>query len=211
MRPKGTSAELERRRRRAVELVAQGESPTVVARILGVLPTSVHRWRRLALQPNGLEAKPTPGAPTRLSDEQLGQLEQLLLQGTKAHGWHNQLWTAGPRRPPGPTTLPCFVPPGTRPQDSQAAPRVDQPEAEAEGPGTQRQGGGTLEGRCVALRSSGTPGNARPTSSSSSESGFAFSTPSVQCRTLAPARAATPVLECWDRRDKFSAISCITP
>ena len=94
MRPKGTAAELERRRRRAVELVEQGESPTVVARILGVLPTSVHRWRRLALRPHGLESKPTPGAPPRLSDEQLGQLEQLLLAGAKAHGWPNELWTA---------------------------------------------------------------------------------------------------------------------
>jgi hypothetical protein len=39
------------------------------------------------------------------------------------------------------------------------------------------------------------------------ESGFGL-TPSVR-RTLAP-RGQTPVLECWDRRDKFSAISCIT-
>jgi hypothetical protein len=39
------------------------------------------------------------------------------------------------------------------------------------------------------------------------ESGFSL-TPSVR-RTLAP-RGQTPVLECWDRRDKFSAISCIT-
>jgi len=39
------------------------------------------------------------------------------------------------------------------------------------------------------------------------ESGVSL-TPSVR-RTLAP-RGRTPVLECWDRRDKFSAISCIT-
>lgn len=39
------------------------------------------------------------------------------------------------------------------------------------------------------------------------ESGFSL-TPSIR-RTLAP-RGKTPVLECWDRRDKFSAISCIT-
>src|SRR5262245_53720645 len=68
MRPKGTAAELERRRRRAVQLVEQGESPTVVARILGVRPTSVHRWRRLARQPNGLAARPVPGPTPQLTD-----------------------------------------------------------------------------------------------------------------------------------------------
>src|SRR5947209_7062729 len=94
MRPKGTAAELERRRRRAVELVEQGESPTRVARILGVTPTSLHRWRRLARQPHGLDAKPAPGPTPRLTDRQLRELEQLLLQGAQAHGWPNQLWTA---------------------------------------------------------------------------------------------------------------------
>jgi transposase len=66
----------------------------VVARILGVLPTSIHRWRRMARQTHGLDAKPLPGPTPRLSDHQLGQLEQLLLQGAKSHGWHNELWTA---------------------------------------------------------------------------------------------------------------------
>jgi transposase len=94
MRPKGPAAELERRRRRAVDLVNQGESPTLVARILGVRPTTIHRWRRLARQPHGLDAKPLPGPTPRLSDRQLGRLEQLLLRGAKSHGWHNELWTA---------------------------------------------------------------------------------------------------------------------
>src|SRR5215472_14249120 len=53
MRPKGILEELERRRRRAVELVERGESPTQVARILGVQPSSVHRWRRLARRRHG--------------------------------------------------------------------------------------------------------------------------------------------------------------
>src|ERR1700682_5102135 len=102
MRPKGTAAELERRRRRAVELVDQGESPTTVARILGVCATAIHRWRRLARQPHGLEARPHAGPAPRLSDDQLHQLEQLLLEGAKAHGWANQLRNADPvaRLPP---------------------------------------------------------------------------------------------------------------
>src|SRR5262245_23748957 len=94
MRPKGTSSELERRRKRAVELVRQGESPTVVARILGVLRTSLYRWLRLAQRPNGLDGKPAPGPTPALSDAQLAQLDALLLEGAKAHGWPNELWTA---------------------------------------------------------------------------------------------------------------------
>jgi transposase len=93
-RPFGSAAELERRRRRAVDLVDQGESPSTVARILGVHETSVHRWRRLARTPRGLDAKPQPGPPVRLTDVQLRHLEQLLLQGAQQHGWPNQLWTA---------------------------------------------------------------------------------------------------------------------
>jgi transposase len=94
-RPIGTAAELERRRCRAVELIQQGESPSVVARILGVHETSVHRWRRMARAEGGLRARPLPGPSPRLGDLPLQQLEQLLVQGAKQHGWPNDLWTAG--------------------------------------------------------------------------------------------------------------------
>src|SRR3954447_782161 len=92
-RPIGTAEELERRRTRAVKLLGEGESPTVIARVLGVHVTSVHRWRRLA-RAGELKARPHPGPKHGLSDEQLAKLEALLLQGAKHHGWHNQLWTA---------------------------------------------------------------------------------------------------------------------
>jgi transposase len=94
MRPKGTAAELERRRRRAVELLEQGESPATVARILGVKRTTLHRWRRMARQADGLAAKPPKGAKRRLDDAQLTKLEQLLLKGAPAHGFPNELWTS---------------------------------------------------------------------------------------------------------------------
>ncbi len=94
MRPTGTAAELERRRRQAVERYHAGDSPTVIARILGVDRGSVHRWVRLAATPGGLAAKPVPGPKPLLSNHQLKELETLLLQGARAHGWSNQLWTA---------------------------------------------------------------------------------------------------------------------
>src|SRR5262249_9476759 len=85
---KGSAAELERRRTRAVELIERGEAPGVVARILGIDRSSLYRW------PDGLAAKPHPGPTPALSDAQLGQLEDLLLGGATAHGWANDLWTA---------------------------------------------------------------------------------------------------------------------
>jgi len=94
-RPIGTSAELERRRRRAVDLLHQGESPTVLARILGVQRASLYRWDKQARSgPDGLAAKPHPGPTPRLHDSQLAALEDLLLEGATAHGWPNELWTA---------------------------------------------------------------------------------------------------------------------
>jgi transposase len=93
MRPTGTAAELERRRRRAVTLVEGGESPSVVARVLGVTPASLRRWRRLARQPTGLAAKPALGPKPGLTERQLATLEALLKQGAVVHGWSNRWWT----------------------------------------------------------------------------------------------------------------------
>ena len=95
MRPTGTAPELERRRTRAVELIKRGESPTVIARILGVRRTSLYRWKKMAqATPEGLAARPHPGPKPRLTAEQLRELETLLRQGATAHGWPNALWTA---------------------------------------------------------------------------------------------------------------------
>lgn len=92
-RSTGRAAELERRRIRAVELVEQGESARLVARILGVSEAAVSRWRRMARAAPGLEARPHPGRKPRLSADQVSQLEQQLLQGADKHGWPNNLWT----------------------------------------------------------------------------------------------------------------------
>lgn len=95
MRPIGTAEELERRRRRAVELMRQGEAPSVIARILGVCRTSLYRWRAAGQAgPGGLASRPHPGPRPRLSAEQLKRLEVLLLEGARAHGWRTELWTA---------------------------------------------------------------------------------------------------------------------
>jgi transposase len=95
MRPIGTAEELQRRRLRAVELVNEGETPEDVARFLGCGRSSVYTWLKLAREDLGkLAAKPHPGRTPRLNDAQLAELEGLLLQGAKVHGWRTELWTA---------------------------------------------------------------------------------------------------------------------
>lgn len=93
MRPKGRAALLQWRRTRAVELLEQGECPALVARILGVVPNSLYRRRRMA-QAGALESKPHPGPQKRLTDHDYEELEKLLLEGAAAHGWINTFWTA---------------------------------------------------------------------------------------------------------------------
>jgi transposase len=95
MRPLGTAEELQRRRIHAVELMSSGQSHTKIAEILGVDRGSLYRWRRMAFsQPDGLNAVAHPGAPCHLTEDQFHDLEFLLGQGAKAHGWHNELWTS---------------------------------------------------------------------------------------------------------------------
>lgn len=93
MRPQGSPEELERRRFRAVELLERGEPPAGVARILGVSPRALSRWRRMA-GAGTLKARPIPGRPCRLTDTNYRDLEELLAKGAVEHGWPNNLWTA---------------------------------------------------------------------------------------------------------------------
>jgi transposase len=191
---------------RAVQLVKQGESPTVVARILGVAPGSVHRWRRLARHRSGLRAKPASGRPRRMSDPQLRQLRTLLRQGAVAHGWPNQLWTAQRvtlliERCFGIQYHPEHVRKllrqslhwtSQKPQ-KHAHERNDQ-EVErwiaAEWPRVLQQ---AVQRRAhIALLE---------------ESGFLLA-PLVR-RTLAP-RGETPILDCWEGHDRISVASAIT-
>ena len=94
MRTPGTAEELERRRRRAVELVQQGENPADVCRILGVTTRALQLWlKKVREQGAGaLAPKPKLGFK-RLSQEQLCRLAEELQKGSVAHGWANELWT----------------------------------------------------------------------------------------------------------------------
>src|SRR4030042_426998 len=95
MRPKGSAAQLEARRRRAGAALRKGRGVREVARKVGASPSSVSRWKETVAEggTQALAAKPPPGRPARLSGQQKERLLDLLLQGPQAHGYANQLWT----------------------------------------------------------------------------------------------------------------------
>jgi transposase len=205
-RPIGTADELERRRQRAVQAVAGGKERKTVAEVLGVHYRTVCRWVREAGEPAGVAAKPPHRTEPGLSDADLRTLEGLLAKGAKAHGWHDALWTAARvarlierefdldyhpehvrkilRRRLGWTSQ--------KPR-RKARERDDKEVARWVGDEFPRIVRQAWERKAYLVLLD--------------ESGF-FLTPTVR-RTLAP-RGRTPVLPAWDRRDRWSAISCVT-
>src|SRR2546430_1103222 len=96
MRPKGTSAVLEQRRRDAIAMLRSGMKPAAVAKALRTTLVSVGRWRKAAGDGGGLralKAKPTPGRPLKLSVPRRRQLLETLARGPTHHGFRTELWT----------------------------------------------------------------------------------------------------------------------
>jgi len=95
MRPHGSAKTLERRRRRAVELLKTGLTMEEVSHRVGTSTASVCRWNQ-AFQEGGakaLKAKPVPGRPRKLQPGECLRLLELLLKGARAYGYPNELWT----------------------------------------------------------------------------------------------------------------------
>ena len=95
MRPHGSAKTLEHRRRQAVELLKAGLTMEEVSHRVGCSKASVCRWKQTLAQggAKALTAKPVPGRPRKLLDEQCRQLLTLLLKGAVANGYPNELWT----------------------------------------------------------------------------------------------------------------------
>jgi transposase len=205
-RPIGTPVELERRRKRAVQAVVEGQPRSAVAQVLGVHAKTVARWVRLARTPDGLDARPQPGPTPGLTDADVRRLEGLLVKGAKAHGWPNELWTAarvarlierhfGRRYHPEHVRKVLKRRLGWTSQKPRrkARERNDKEVARWVGDEFPRIVREAFRRRAYLVFLD--------------ESGF-FLTPTVR-RTLAP-RGQTPVLVAWDRRDRWSAISGLT-
>lgn len=94
MRPRGSKAELEERRRTAVKLLRR-YGVREVARRVGASPGSVERWKKMyeAGGARALRARPDRGATPKLSSSDQTRLTTLLLEGATAHGYATELWT----------------------------------------------------------------------------------------------------------------------
>jgi transposase len=205
-RPYGSASTLEQRRCQAVQSVEKGDKVKDVARIIGVNPRSIYRWLQLSKQPDGLASKPHLGPATRLSLTQQQQLEQMLREGAQAHGWPNQLWTTQRiadliQRTFGVSLHHDHVGRFLR-QRLKWTPQKP-----------RRRARERDEKAIAAWKSDVFPDILEAASRRDAhvvfldESGFML-TPTVR-RTWAP-QGETPLLKCWDRRDRLSSISCIT-
>ncbi len=96
MRPPGTAAELERRRRLAVQKLREGYSAQDVADFFDVAPRTVRRWRAEHRRrgDRGLNAKPQSGRPSKLSTGQVRQVLSWFRKNPKSFGFATELWTA---------------------------------------------------------------------------------------------------------------------
>jgi transposase len=205
-RPFGSAAALEQRRRRAVEAVTQGERVKDVARIFGVRTCSVYRWLAMACQPHGLMAKPHPGPKPELTVQDQKHLENLLLQGARAHGWPNELWTCQRIA----VLIERYF--GVRWHHDHVGRFLHQrlrwsPQK------PKRQARERNEAGIVYWKRYRFPHILRAARKRGAhvvfldESGFQL-TPCVR-RSWGP-EGITPILHSWDRRDRISAISCVT-
>jgi transposase len=83
------------RRLRAAELFAIGVRQAEIARQLRVSPQAVSAWHARFKQggTDALRSRGPTGPAPKVSDAQLGQVEQALLMGAGANGFVGELWT----------------------------------------------------------------------------------------------------------------------
>jgi transposase len=97
MRSQGTAQELEARRRLAVERVLAGYKQREVAAFLGVSEGTVNHWMQAYRRAGGMEgiqAKPTPGRPRKLTSRQEQTVLRWVAKPPTSLGFPTDLWTS---------------------------------------------------------------------------------------------------------------------
>lgn len=96
MRTRGTAAELQRRRFLAVERLNEGYTAQEVSDFLGVHLRTVRSWKAAHKKrgDKGLQAKPPPGRPRKLTTRQERTVLTWFLKSPRSFGYATDLWTA---------------------------------------------------------------------------------------------------------------------
>ena len=78
----------------AAELFEQGIGPAEVARRLGVTVGATSQWRKKWQRagPEALRSRPHPGSRPKLAHGRRWELEEMLLEGARVHGFSTELW-----------------------------------------------------------------------------------------------------------------------
>lgn len=95
-RPLGKSNKLEERRFKAVEMVEkQGLTQAEVSRRFKIDSRTIRKWMAWyrGRGQRKLEARPTPGRPSRLDKKQHAKFEKILMGGAQKAGFPTELWT----------------------------------------------------------------------------------------------------------------------
>jgi transposase len=95
MRPTGTAAELERRRRLALSKLNEGYTVSEVADFLGVSERAVYLWKAAyeAGGDAGLDAQPPPPRPGKLTARREKTVLGWFRKSPKSFGFATELWT----------------------------------------------------------------------------------------------------------------------
>src|SRR5262245_47474546 len=83
------------RRLRALHLKQRGWYQREIAEALGVSEDSVSRWliRARTGGAEALLARPVPGRPPKLTDDQKRRIPEFLWHGPEAYGFRGRIWT----------------------------------------------------------------------------------------------------------------------
>lgn len=93
--PSARTKALEKRRLKAGTYFEQGKTQAWVARHFEVSTATTNAWAKAWKKEGqtGLFSKGRPGAPPKLTREQLKNVERALLKGPKSFGYATDLWT----------------------------------------------------------------------------------------------------------------------